>query len=392
MAVYLGIIDQDPVRLITPLLDNRSQCEHMIFIGEDEQHPMFERLASILQARNISSEFYPIPNITNISAIKDTIRTLAERLKADNAEVRLNASCGLRHRLLSVYEVIRSYQWPIFVVEPFSDKLCWLYPDDLQDRQVQDHLRISDYLAIFGARSEFPTTELPPALDEKLHQLGQRWASNALELGPGLATLNYLATTCRKEQKLDVELTEKQQGYKELDMLLSDLVETKLASYQNGVLTFYNEDARRFSNGEWLENLVHSTVRQIQDELPTIQDHSLNVQVYRDSAGREVRNELDVATVVNNKLYIIECKTKGMRDDGDDTLYKLESLRDLLGGLQARAMLVSFRPLRHNDISRAQDLGLALIGPDELKDLKSHLLQWFNSAGGQDDSLPSVNH
>ncbi|MCZ8488230.1 DUF1887 family CARF protein [Vibrio lentus] len=28
-------------------------------------------------------------------------------------------------------------------------------------------------------------------------------------------------------------------------------------------MTFANEDARRFSNGEWLETLVHSTVKQI---------------------------------------------------------------------------------------------------------------------------------
>ncbi len=94
-----------------------------------------------------------------------------------------------------------------------------------------------------------------------------------------------------------------------------------------------------------------------------------------------MRNEFDVATVVYNKLHIIENKTKGMRDDGDDTLYKLESLLDLLGGLQARAMLVSFRPLRHNDITRAEDLGLALIGTDELKDLKTNLTQWFKAAG-----------
>ncbi|MCG6336671.1 DUF1887 family protein, partial [Vibrio alginolyticus] len=153
----------------------------------------------------------------------------------------------------------------------------------------------------------------------------------------------------------DVELSEKQQGYRELNMLLADLVEAQIATYENGILTFANEDARRFSNGEWLETLVHSTVKQIQDDMPTIQDHSLNVQVYRQLGEREVRNELDVASVVNNKLHIIECKTKGMRDDGDDTLYKLESLRDLLGGLQARAMLVSFRPLRHNDITRAED-------------------------------------
>lgn len=385
MSVHVGIIDQDPVRLITPLLDNRSECAHVVFIGEERQKEMYLRLQSILESRGISSEFFEIPTAVNTSAIKQKVKELAEILKQRGDDVYFNASCGLRHRLLSVYEVIRSYNWPIFVVEPFSDNQCWLYPDDKPEQQVQDHIRISDYLTIFGARSEFPTNKIPAPLDAKLHQLGKRWASNALELGPGLATLNYLATTCRKEQKLDVELTEKQQGYRELDMLVSDLVDINLATYKNGTLTFYNEDARRFSNGEWLENLVHNTVREIQDELPTIQDHSLNVQVYRENNGREVRNELDVATVVNNKLHIIECKTKGMRDDGDDTLYKLESLRDLLGGLQARAMLVSFRPMRHNDISRAQDLGLALIGPDELKDLKTYLTKWFNEAGGQEE-------
>ncbi|MDF2153613.1 DUF1887 family protein [Vibrio sp. CAU 1672] len=385
MAVHVGIIDQDPVRLVTPLLDNRTISSHIVFIGDKSQLDLFQRLSTVLTQRDITSEFFEIPSDVNTSLIKQSIQTLAKDLQSRGVDIKLNASCGLRHRLLSVYEVFRTYHWPIFVVEPNSDKLCWLYPDGKQDSQVEDHITISDYLTIFGARGEFNYVELPPQLDQKLYQLGERWASNALELGPGLATLNYLATTCRKEQKLDVELSEKQQGYRELNMLISDLVEANIATYSNGVLTFANEDARRFSNGEWLETLVNSTVKQIQDTMPTIQDRSLNVQVYRTLGEKEVRNELDVATVVNNKLHIIECKTKGMRDDGDDTLYKLESLRDLLGGLQARAMLVSFRPLRYNDITRAEDLGLALIGPDELKDLKSHLTAWFKAAGGSDE-------
>ncbi|MBY7974671.1 DUF1887 family protein [Vibrio fluvialis] len=385
MAVHVGIIDQDPVRLITPLLDNRTVSRHIVFIGDRSQESMYVRLHTVLNQRAITSEFFEIPAGSNIADIKASIRELAEDLKQRNLDVKLNASCGLRHRLLSVYEVFRTYHWPIFVVEPNSDRLCWLYPDGNKDTQVQDRITISDYLTIFGARGEFSEQNLPPQLDQKLYELGERWASNALELGPGLATLNYLATTCRKEQRLDVELSDKQQGYRELNLLLSDLVEADIATYDKGILTFANEDARRFSNGEWLETLVHSTVRQIQDDMPTIQDRSLNVQVYRQLGDREVRNELDVATVVNNKLHIIECKTKGMRDDGDDTLYKLESLRDLLGGLQARAMLVSFRPLRHNDITRAEDLGLALIGPDELKDLKTHLKNWFAAAGGSEE-------
>ncbi|WP_172564569.1 DUF1887 family protein [Vibrio navarrensis] len=384
MAVHVGIIDQDPVRLVTPLLDHRTVSTHIIFIGDESQHDMYQRLHSVLAQRSITTEFFEIPSVVDTSLIKQSIQSLAEDLKRRGEDVKLNASCGLRHRLLSVYEVFRTYHWPIFVVEPNSDKLCWLYPDGREETQVQDRITISDYLTIFGARGEFNEVALPPQLDQQLYQLGERWASNALELGPGLATLNYLATTCRKEQRLDVELSDKQQGYRELNMLLADLVEANIATYENGVLTFANEDARRFSNGEWLETLVHSTVKQIQDDMPTIQDHSLNVQVYRQLGEREVRNELDVASVVNNKLHIIECKTKGMRDDGDDTLYKLESLRDLLGGLQARAMLVSFRPLRHNDITRAEDLGLALIGPDELRDLKLHLTNWFAQAGGSD--------
>lgn len=385
MAVHVGIIDQDPIRLVTPLLDNRTISNHIVFIGIKSQEEMYSRLNSVLAQRDITSEFFEIPNVANTSKIKQALNILAADLKARGEEVKLNASCGLRHRLLSVYEVFRTFRWPIFVIEPNTDRLCWLYPDGKEDTQLQDRITISDYLTIFGARGEFNEHDLPPQLDKQLYELGERWAGNALELGPGLATLNYLATTCRKEQRLDVELSEKQQGYRELNMLLTDLVEANIATYENGILTFMNEDARRFSNGEWLETLVHSTVRQIQQDMHTIQDSSLNVQVYRQLGEREVRNELDVASVVNNKLHIIECKTKGMRDDGDDTLYKLESLRDLLGGLQARAMLVSFRPLRYNDITRAEDLGLALIGPDELKDLKRHLSEWFEEAGGQED-------
>lgn len=382
MATHVGIIDQDPVRLVTALLHRKFKAEKMIFIGVECQKQQYEQLSKVLEPKGLETEFFQIPSDINIPLIKHKIEQLAERLKQSGSKVFFNASCGLRHRLLTAYEIFRTYHWPIYVIEPFSDELCWLYPDGQQQQQVEDHINISDYLTIFGARCELPDEDVRSVLDSTIKTLGHKWASNAYELGPGLATLNYLATTCRKEQKLDVELSDKQQGYRELGMLLDDLNEAGLSHYENGVLTFSSEAARRFANGEWLEWYVHHIVEEIKHELLTIQDLSLGVQVYRQIGEREVRNELDVATVVNNKLHIIECKTKGMSSDGDDTLYKLESIRDLLGGLQARAMLVSFRPLRQHDITRATDLGLALIGPDQLSDLKTHLHEWFLAAGG----------
>lgn len=382
MATHVGIIDQDPVRLVTALLHRKFKAEKVIFIGVECQLPQYEQLSRVLQPKGVDTEFFLIPSDINIPLIKSKIEQLAQRLKKECNNVFFNASCGLRHRLLTAYEIFRSYNWPIYVIEPFSDELCWLYPDGQEQQQVEDHINISDYLTIFGARCELQDEDVRSVLDSTIGTLGHKWASNAYELGPGLATLNYLATTCRKEQKLDVELSDKQQGYRELGMLIDDLHEAGLSTYENGVLTFSSEAARRFANGEWLEWYVHHIVEEIKHQLLTIQDLSLGVQVYRKIGEKEVRNELDVATVVNNKLHIIECKTKGMSSDGDDTLYKLESIRDLLGGLQARAMLVSFRPLRQHDITRATDLGLALIGPDQLSDLKTHLHEWFLAAGG----------
>jgi hypothetical protein len=380
MTIHVGILDKDPIRLLTPPLDERTDCTNMVLIGDNSQYPIFERIQRVLKRYDIESEFFEIPDVINTTALHGALQSLFSYLESKNTTVKLNASCGIRHRLLSVYENFRYNRWPIYVVEPNSDRMCWLYPQNKDDIQVQDKITVEDYLTVFGARAEF--TEQSSQISDSLFNIGKKWASNALELGPGLATLNYLATTCRKEQTLSVALSDKQQTYKELASLIQDLVDVGLATYHNGTLTFATDDCRRFSNGEWLETYVHKSIELIKHSMPTIQDQALNVQVYRQAATKEVRNELDVATVVNNKLHIIECKTKGMRDDGDDTLYKLESLRDLLGGIQARAMLVSFRPLRYNDISRAKDLGLALIGPEELAELDSHLLKWFSKAGG----------
>ncbi len=57
MAVHVGIIDQDPVRLVTPLLDNRTLSTHIVFIGDKSQLDIFDRLSAVLDQREITSEF-----------------------------------------------------------------------------------------------------------------------------------------------------------------------------------------------------------------------------------------------------------------------------------------------------------------------------------------------
>ncbi len=255
MHIHLGIIDADPVRLITSVLDDSVPVDKMIFIGTQCQEDQYHRLSSILQMHAIETDFHLIPDTIEMSVLRRTFHHFANDLsERPHTSISFNASCGLRHRLLSAYEVFRSYQWPIYVIEPYSDERCWLNVIDAPQTPVENHIKIGEYLTIFGARCEYPEHVLSDTLHDELWQLGQRWADHAIELGPGLATLNYLATTCRKEQCLNVELSEKQQGYKELGDLITDLESMGLATYQNGILTFAHEEARRFANGEWLES------------------------------------------------------------------------------------------------------------------------------------------
>ena len=42
MITHVGIIDQDPVRLITPLLDEAVPADKMIFIGTEKQQQQYD--------------------------------------------------------------------------------------------------------------------------------------------------------------------------------------------------------------------------------------------------------------------------------------------------------------------------------------------------------------
>ena len=102
-----------------------------------------------------------------------------------------------------------------------------------------------------------------------------------------------------------------------------------------------------------------------------------------ESAGH-ARNEIDVAALVHNRLYLIECKTRSMQGDSDaagpgaETLYKLDSLT-ALGGLNTRGMVVSYQPLKQWDRQRADDLRIKVVEGGQLRNLDGHLANWINA-------------
>jgi hypothetical protein len=163
-----------------------------------------------------------------------------------------------------------------------------------------------------------------------------------------------------------------------LQKLLKECEHANLLKFNQGQITFANESARFEANGGWLENYINSKLNELKtDQLLQDKPH-LNIEV--SSAGYST-NEVDVAFMANNKLHIIECKTKRLAGKnagsaGTESLYKLDSI-SALGGLGTKSMLVSYRPLNSYDAARAKDLRINVVQAQELHNLKNVLRTWI---------------
>ena len=164
--------------------------------------------------------------------------------------------------------------------------------------------------------------------------------------------------------------------------LLSICRDAGTAQDGNGHVAFPDEAARRWCNGTWFEEYVRMTLFHLRGA-QRINDFASPVSVRREG----VLNELDALFTVRNRLFTIECKTSAMSggniahlDRVASTLYKMDSLHDRLGGIFARALLCSVRPLAAKDIERARTMGVRVLCGKDLLSLEEKLVTWSNEA------------
>ncbi len=378
---HIGIIDKDSVRLVTPLLQQGGKVSEAFFLGDNTQIIIFERIKNILASRNVNCFFYEITSDPDYHLLVDNLQLFCKELNKKKRNILFNASCGLRFRLLSAYEVFKKYKWPTYVLELETNEICWLNNENnpiILSRK--GNISVNEWLSVFGADSYEENKDTHRKNINSLDiELANKWALNSVKLNQAFGVLNFLATTCRKSGALDVTLSDKQLTYIELKEVLNDLKQRNHITMHGPTLTFANEYVRSFCNGQWLIDHVYHTLIELKDEIACINDVARNITFNRHIGNIAVKNKFDVATIVNNKLFIIECKTKSMKDVGDDTLYKLDSLREFIGGVQSKSMLITLKPLRASDITRSEDLGVKVVGPTQLADLRDELNHWIKN-------------
>lgn len=382
--VHICLLYNTATANVAPALDPQLAPQEVVLVYAATQNQKAEDLEAVLKIAGIKTSHWVLQDAWNIEHIRD--RMLELLIEREGEDIALNASGGTRPMSMVAYEIFTEFSKPIFYVHPHTDDVMWMHKRDLPVINCADKIKLPAFLQIHGAPVLSQGEKRGVA--KNLRKLTDELVEHAELLAKPLAALNWLAQ--QAEQTLQTpKLSASQENWHELQALIQRLQAEGVLEYRYQCLQFPDEEARFFVNGGWLENHTFSIAYGLRADIPEIQDVGCSVEVGRDNTGKVVKNEMDVAFLANNHLYIIECKTKrfntyGEHPDspGSEILYKLDTLKGLFGGVRTKAMLVSYHPLSNWDTQRARDLGIKICTARMLPQLRSVIKHWIE---GEED-------
>lgn len=358
---------------LSAMIDRQQATQKVILIHHRDYLEKAKRLARVYKHYQIQTECLQISTMYDYQTLHDELATLVYGY-ADEQPI-VNVTNGSKIMSLALHDIAAALNLPIYYVNR-DDTLTWLSPKGLPKQALQDRIKIRYFLEAHGL--ELVSHRVPPS--QPAYRKMLEWIIEDLErLQSAVSQLNYYAYSARN-QLVSQELGRVSE---EFDELVAKMVDMNLLSIQKNRLSFASEEARFFANGGWLEEFIHHQIKQVSAEVPEIQDFMSSAEIF--NSEYNVRNEMDNLVLANNHLYLIECKTKKFNNrqlpDGGamDTIYKMDTLMQQLGGPLARGMIVSIFPFTPAEERRAKLYGIKLVSFEQLKSIKHHLKTWLQS-------------
>lgn len=328
-------------------------------------------LENVLRQNGIQTSSVDLTDEHDFAGLEETLMNFAAEHQQE--EIVLNVTGGTKLMALAAQSIAQEAGWPVFYVDVDTDEVIWIGKNTRPNHKLTEQLRLRHYLMGYGfeiageIERPQPNPRHEQLIDTLLLQIGS--------LEQPLSQLNWLTQLAEDKKSLSVEMDERQRDSIGLSNLLRNFEEAGILHVENSVIRFPGETQRSFAKGGWLEHHTYRTVEKLTGDLG-VRDKAANLRI-RDAEG--VSNELDIAFMARNRLYVIECKTARMdkpeAPKANDTLFKL-SEKNRIGGLGTQKMLVSYRNLRDPEkkLARALDIRLACGG--ELNRLEEKIREW----------------
>lgn len=367
---HLCLVSGQPLPNLIPALSEESRPDGVVLLVSEDMREKARLLRTNLENLGCRVEDVPI-HPYRIEDIRATI--LDQLVRYEGRQIALNATCGTKVMALGAYDVFREFGHPAFYIDTDNRQQITLLPIP-SSASLADLVSVKLSLAAYGYSIE--KSGSCRVLPER-RQFGEFLVKNVDRLTGALGILNACAASAK--QTLQARLEERHLANPYVAELMGKCSAAGVLAIDGERLIFKDEDARFFANGGWLEDFVTQTVNRLKGQ-KLVRDHLNNLIV---TSGGQVKNEIDLAFTANNRLHLIECKTSLMADKqsregrADGIAYKLEALRDLIGGTYARAMLVSYRKLTPEDRRRCKEYRIEVVEGPRIGELYGTVRRWI---------------
>ncbi|WP_298943916.1 DUF1887 family CARF protein [uncultured Psychromonas sp.] len=357
--------------LILPFLSPEIECKHLVLLVSEwsKSKKIDENIAKALKPNGIKVTSVNLPS-DDWAEIQNTLdRTLKNY---PDKKIVFNSNGGTKPMTLAAYEYCYNENIPVFYVD--NNKLDWLYNADMRNLkgiEIEASLAMSSYLVAHGYDI---ISDAPLFSSADYKALVNDWTTDKNKSEKGaIGVLNYIASRGDKN-KLTVPLEGKEKDENHpVGSLLDDLDRVGLIELFSEKIRFKSEEARFFANGGWYELYVCSLLQTINKRHFDGKGKIITSLIVKptEKTEKEVKNEIDVAFLLSNRLYLFECKTaniSGKNGRADAAIYKLGTLLNSLGGIRAKGIIMSYRDIDIRDTDRARLLNIDIV--DHSNDIK----------------------
>jgi len=370
-AVHILLVSDQAAPSLLPALDPALKPAEAILMVSAKMQARADALEKVLSEAGVKTTRVALENEHDFGKLEKALLEVAST--REGQLIALNVTGGTKLMALAAQSVALAAGWSVFYVDVDTDEVIWL-GKDARRQQLTQQLRLRHYLLGYGFSLAEGIERLQPS--QRHNDLLSTLITQVGSLEQALGQLNWLAQQAEEKTRLQVMLSAQQQDSRNLEALLRIFEDAGVLSVQGETLNFTNEAERGFAKGGWLEHYVFRTVSALTGELG-LRDKAANLVVL-DKSG--VKNELDVAFMAKNRLFVIECKTARMdkpeAPKANDTLFKLSEICRRVGGLGTRGMLASYRPLGEAEKRLAGALGIKLVCGAELARLDEKIKAW----------------
>lgn len=375
---HLFLVHEEMIPNITPAIDPNFRPSKVYLLCSPISIDQTERLELILKQAGINVSRWPLDDPWDVEHVRE--RVLEFIVNHDHEEIALNVTGGTKPMSLAAYETFKDTGKPIYYVQTERDYVVWLNPRDRESFDLADRIKLPAYFAAYGMRL---TDSIKDPVPENLRNLTATLIENVERFADPLTILNGLASKS-VNNLLSPPLDNGHIKFRALQDLLDLFMAHDLFSKDSlNRLRFSSEETRYYVNGGWLEEHVYSILFRMKQAIKSIQDLASNVNIEWDIKGSPVSNEIDVACLADNHLYIIECKTQHFdkteneSEAANEVLYKLNTLRNYLGGMEARAMVISYRNFTEAACRRADEFDIKVCNQYQLCNLENIFRNWI---------------